>query len=201
MKKIVTILMALLVGVNVYAADVSEFDIKGIKLGMSEKEVMERMPCKNPKIEGGYAGPNGRMITCKKQNFTVLLNHELKVYGMWFSPKFSTKPNFNTIESRLLKKYGYTNLVKNSSDMGEPSLKRRSFCWGSCSNGSTYNVSENKYKIGLSATFYIWDKNNEYSMYLELFDGAKNEEYIKFEKSEAKRKKIQEQKKASNIDF
>jgi len=111
MKKIVTIMMALLVGVNVYAVDVSDFDIKGIKLGMSKSEVLKKMPCNNPKIKTQYITSDkqyiyGYSIECLKPNISVIFDNNAKVHNIVLRINFKHSPRVSSIKNNIIKKYG-----------------------------------------------------------------------------------------------
>jgi len=202
------VLIFLFIGIfssSLYAVDISKFDIKGMKLGMNKNEVLKKMPCSNPKTSEGYWGYVGKaeILECNKEKFEVHLDHKGFSYIVRFYPQFDVKPNFNKLENRLIKRYGETKYKSSSRDYGEPSLKRRSLCWGICKihkwdGGVNYEASET---TGLSATFIIWDKNHEFSMSLILSDGKRAkvlEEYSRNVQQERKRIKKE---KASNIDF
>jgi len=114
--------MALLVGVNVYAMDVSDFDIKGIKLGMSKSEVLKKMPCGKPKIEKIFLNTvNGKkvwMTTISCNNSEVLdveLNRHNVVYNIRRWKKFKSSPNWKVIERKIIKHYNLyrTDIIHN----------------------------------------------------------------------------------------
>lgn len=200
-----SIFFLIIFSLSLFAVDVSNLDIKGIKLGMSKSEVLKRMPCSNPKISEGYWGYVGKAETleCDNEKVEVELDHKGFSYIIRFDPKFDIKPNFNKLENRLIKKYGETKYKSSSRDYGEPSLKRRSLCWGICKihewdGGVDYEASGT---TGLSATFIIWDKNNEFSMSLILSDGKRAKAIKEYSKNiQQKRERIKKEK-ASNIDF
>ena len=90
-----------------YVTDVSQFDIKGIKLGMSKSEVLEKMPCENPKISTDGWGKIGKYKEIerkdKKRTLRASLDHKGYAYSITFFATFNTKPDFNKLEIRLIK--------------------------------------------------------------------------------------------------
>ena len=191
---------------SLYAVDVSKFDIKGIKLGMSKNEVLKKMPCSSPKISLGKWGKLGKSedLLCNndKNDFRVALDHKGYSCDITFDVKFKVKPNFNKLEARLIKKYGKTKYKSNSYDLSKPSRKFRSLCWGVCSITDSVGGDVVYYvdgTSGLSANFDITDNDNEYRMDLSLSDGERNKNMKKYYYEIKERKKRKE--KASNIDF
>ena len=73
------ILIFLFLGIfssSLYAVDVSNFDIKDIKLGMSKSEVLKKMPCKNYenniiRLENGKRYESN--LYCKQDNGNNIL--------------------------------------------------------------------------------------------------------------------------------
>lgn len=191
-----------LTSIFAHAYNVSEFDIKKIKLGMNEREVLNNLPCKNPQQDDSYAKYNGKLYVCKnkKNEYKVYLDHHSKVYRVIYNIDFSVKPNLSTVESRLLTKYGNTNLKSSSSDFGEPELKLRSLCWGECRHVKRDGgvVYDSWGYTGLGVTFFMW---HDYKMSLTLNDGDREKKFEKYQNSEYKKEEQRKKDKASNIDF
>lgn len=130
-----SIYAALLVSVNVYAVDVSEFDIKGIKLGMSKSEVLKNMPCSNPKIEKYNVNTiKGKIvfittIECSSTSNTyyATLNRKEILYKFSRNIKFDVQPNYSKIRNKLLQHYGTTNYITFKSYNNNMGI-----CWGNC---------------------------------------------------------------------
>jgi len=203
MKKIMIFSMFVIVNLN--AVDVSSFDIKGIKLGMSESEVVKNMPCNNPKKSIGWAGHLGSLYTCedKKIDFQVALDYKKKVFHIYYAVNFSIKPNFKIIESRLINKYGNTKHKSSSSEYQEP-IYYRDLCWGDCKiyknkGGVRYEATSNT--SGLSADLVTSNHYNEYSMTLNLNDVIRYRKHMKYTKSKQLENALIEKDKATNIDF
>lgn len=94
---------------QVYAADISNFDIKGVSLGDRYIDIKGKIPCNNiesPYIESTY-------ISCGKgteSEFFVLLDHDKRVGRVIRRIGFSLKPDYKDIKKQLVVKYGKPNL-------------------------------------------------------------------------------------------
>ena len=199
---------------SLYAVDVSNFDIKGIKLGMSKSEVLKRMPCKQPAIQIEKLR-NGKIseiyIRCPKNRFQVILNHKMNVYSVSMSIDFTTEPNFRKIKNKVFAKYGNpTQQAKQKViELGEG--KRVVYCWGKYCQISRQNngvwkgtkISNSiKYK-SLRIEYINYDIKNVELNQLEfnLFDSYKRDESYKWSENQENIYEKQQKEKASNIDF
>lgn len=210
MKKIIlTLTLLILPIISAHAADISKLDIKGVQLGMSESDVKKNLSCNNLKKKKGWSGPNGVTYTCKtnesntKTNIEVRLDHNHKVFSIEYVVYFDIKPNFGTLEKRIIKKYGDTNLKSSSTDTAEVTMKYRSLCWGDCKvysqrGGYDYGVYK---RTGLSLKFVDSDNYNEYKMKLVLSDGAAHKAYDRFEEDEGKKESNRKRNSATSISF
>lgn len=203
------------------ALDVSNFDIKGIKLGMNKSEVLKKMPCSSPEIfptnEIGSLICS-TMIRCyKKKNdnfFAVELDHNGKVYSVNKRISFEVKPNLKKIEKKLISKYGQSNIraKKTPSYSNNNKGYYKEYCWGDkCKkkilNNKYFKGSEIKSSgyISLLVTysdFYITDSgtlDNQIEFTLRnLKQSNKNYDWIK---KQEQLYQAQQKEKASNIDF
>ena len=106
---------------SVNATDVSIYDIKGVKLGMSKEIVLKKLPCNNPKISEGYWGRTGKseILRCDdgKVELWAQLDHKGFSNIIGFNSTFDIKPDFNKLENRVIEKYGTTK------------YKSSSYCW------------------------------------------------------------------------
>lgn len=210
MKKIIlTLTLLILPIISVHATDIRKFDIKGVQLGMSESAVKKNLSCNSLKKKKGWSGPNGVTYTCDtnvnntKTNIEVRLDHNHKVFSIEYVVYFDIKPNFVTLEERIIKKYGNTNLKSSSTDTAEVTMKYRGLCWGECRvysqrGGDGYDVYK---RTGLSSKFVDSDNYNEYKMKLILSDGVAHKAYDRFESGEGKKENNRKRNSATNISF
>jgi hypothetical protein len=130
------ILIFVLIGIfssSLYAVDISKFDIKGIKLGMSKSEVLKKMPCSNPEIHAEKLR-NGKIveiyIRCKENSFLVVLDHKNYVYLVSMLINFKTEPNFQKIKNKVFNKYGKPTRQANQKVISRGKGERIVYCWG-----------------------------------------------------------------------
>jgi len=112
-NKILIFLSIFLFTSSLYAVDVSEFDIKGIKIGMSKSDVLKKISCREPKIEKSYVNTlSGKRvyktdIVCntKNETLTIVLSRKNIVYSVHRSKEFKISPNWKTIEKKIIQRY------------------------------------------------------------------------------------------------
>ena len=137
MKKIILFLMVIF-STSLFATDVSNFDIKGIKLGMSEKEllnILHDIKCKNIKTIVFHVDANSKFpiikkeYSCKinefKEEITIDLDHNMNVYEIFRAIELEIEPIWDKIAKNTLKKYGYTKYFNKNHRI-------ISMCWGGC---------------------------------------------------------------------
>jgi len=201
MKKVLIIAIGLFASINLYAKDVSKFDIKGIKLGMSKSDVLKRMPCSHPKIKKDYyyGSSKGNVIECSDDNeLIVFTDNSNKVWSITYKINFQIEPNWKTIEKKIFKKYGKTNLVNDTSDSRY--YDQKSYCWGTCrtSNG-VFNQVNHKSSLTIVWTHDFSENRN--SMFMALVDGRRQLAFKRWVDNDIYLKNQKAKQKASNIDF
>ncbi len=138
MKKIILFLSIL--GFNLYAADVSKFDIKGLRLGMSEKEVMRKLKsfCSNPKI---YSTDHDKDIKCG--NIHVVFGYNKLAYYISKEAKHSyliNKEQVNILKEKIFTKYGKPSISEFTTDPYD----YYTFCWDDASNSDKCYTKNNQ---------------------------------------------------------
>jgi len=203
------VLLGMLVfyGISLYATDVSEFDIKGIKLGMSKEEVLKMLQCKKPMIDTYYFDPSielkSNMIKCEENNegFMILFDNFDEVLRISLERKFNAEPDWNIIEKRLFKKYGETEAIRDSRDKYR---HLKSYCWGTCyyyrEKNDGFYVDFKDGKIGLSITWKHYFDSGNY-IYFSLKDGSRGLRFKKLIEAKKHGKNIQEKKKEASFSF
>ena len=183
---------------SLYAFDVSKFDIKGIKLGMSKSEVLKRMPCSNPIHEYGYF--KNIEIRCNSEVNPMWITFDMnnKVYAMGREIILKIEPNWDTIESKLLKHYGKTNkILRNNPSSHNTTVF--SICYGQCTIpfGKSYKNKENKKSLTIWASSY----KSLHFISFRLLDGKAEELTRQWYEKKEKQLKMKQKRKASNIDL
>jgi len=107
MKKVI-FAIGLLFGVSVslYATDISQFEIKGIKINDNYSNFEEHLNCKiinTEKLNNGLK--YSYSVQCDKNVF-VLLNHNKKVVKVDRTISFTYMPNWDKVVSQIIHKYG-----------------------------------------------------------------------------------------------
>jgi len=202
---------------SLYAVDVSSFDIKGIKLGMSKNEVLKRMPCDNPKIDFTKTSNNtisSGMLNCYNGHFIVVYDHNNYVYQISKKITFNTEPNLNKIKNKLIKRYGKPNKSTKKHTMSKNSARGKiiAFCWGSyCKvkyentkywKGSEIENWTNRLQLTVEY-LNMYDGAGFHSHYLNLLliDGNRKLSNDKWEDKQNEIYEKQQKEKESNIDF
>jgi hypothetical protein len=202
MKKIILGLM-IFFSTSLFATDVSNFDIKGLKLGMNEKEALNilnnQIKCKKVKFDNIHADLDynypiiGKHYYCYIDNsieIDFFLDHDMKVYRVTRVLKPKIEPNWKKLKTNILNHYGRTKFIYENTH-------KTNMCWGSCKfykfNHSYINDSHQSLSIDL---FYPGDNRyNRIDFYLIDKDLEKSNQ--QYEKILLKRIKDN----ASNIDF
>ena len=136
MKNFILITLGIFfINIPLYAVDVSNFDIKGIKLGMSKSKVLRKMPCSNPSIDIWRTSNNkiyGGTIGCDNSNYRVQYDHNEYVYQISKRINFNIEPNLHKIRNKLIRKYGNPNEETKKKTMSKSSANGKiiAFCWG-----------------------------------------------------------------------
>jgi len=217
-----SIFFFLIFSLSLFAIDVSDFDINGIKLGMNVQEAFEKMPCANPdkhndKLSNGkIASMYSRCLDDKGDVvFLVESNHNGLLHRITKRITFKVKPNFQKIKNKLWQKYGKADIV---TKFGPGYINKlfkgyiKEFCWGkSC----TIKQEDGKYFEGNTI---VSSSENNIHFHIEYRDGTFDGEiknYIKFSFYNPKMQMLdyewkekedliyqkQQKEKASNIDF
>jgi hypothetical protein len=203
----------LLINIPLSAVDVSNFDIKGIKLGMSKSQVLKKMPCSNPEIniERLRSGKiSNTYIKCSSNYFQATLDHNNYVYSVSMSIDFNTEPNFKKIKNKILKKYKRPNKNPKMKVITRGSGERVAFCWGkdcrtSVMNNGVWKGREiSNYIKGKSLqieyiNYYIKGNHNE--LRFELVDANRKNNDYKWSENQETLYNRQQKEKVSNIDF
>jgi len=166
MKKI--FLFTIILSLNIYAVNVSTFDIKGIKLGDNPNLIRSKIP--NLEIVNASEYNMGHYIMWMRNNnindsLVISLTHIEKVSEIRRIKKFRTKVNFNKIKKQLFRKYGKPR-VKGYAAFNNNEGFAYAFCWGSCKK---INIS-NKYWNGYSVE-NTWKEKSlivKYSYFLNV---------------------------------
>jgi len=213
MSSVNRILIFLLIAIfnsSLYAVDVSNFDIKGIKLGMSKKQVLKKMPCSDPKIEHYYINTiNGKkiyssIIYCQeKKGVFVELNHHNKVYKIKRNKFFDIEPSWTKIKKQLLNYYGYTKNIT-IQPVTNNNKHALAMCMGGCikrssSKGIYYKGDFYNNKLYFLVNGYVFD--NKIILEFTLHDSNREDKNNKWVADQENLYKKQQKEKASNIDF
>ncbi|WP_457743953.1 hypothetical protein [Sulfurimonas sp.] len=135
MKKIILGLMILL-STSLFATDVSNFDIKGIKLGMSKDEVLKLMPhgikfgsnCVDDKCKYPYEyyanyhwdQSNGKIY------FNIDFDHNIKAYDIVRTIKLTRHAKIEKVAKNIINHYGKPDLIRKFRQI-------QVLCYGQCS--------------------------------------------------------------------
>ena len=143
--RVVLIILLILFSEPLCAVDVSQFDIKGIKLGMSKSEVLKRMPCNNPenyidKLDNGTI--YSYHLQCRKDKglsndfYTIIdFDHNGISYSITKMIPYKLKPNYTAIIKKIIKKYGNPTAKTNQTPASNNYRNigyYKTFCWGDC---------------------------------------------------------------------
>jgi len=209
-----SVFFLIIFSLSLFAVDVSNFDIKGIKLGMSKSEVLKKMPCNNPDILNVKLNKKiiETDITCKNTNFQVELDHYGYVYYVFKGFFFETEPKFSKLKSKILSKYNQPNKVAEDKLITEGGGKAIEFCWGRDCRSST--ITNNRYRRGanirkgIKGKYLLITYKNEYfnsghinSLWIDLEDETRRQNNANWKEKEKAVYEKQQKEKVSNIDF
>jgi len=144
------ILIFVLIGIFsslLHAVDISNFDIKGIKLGSSQSFIKTKLHnwCNNIDFKNQYIGNKLWIsyITCgKKSNrmetgieYRIVTNQNKLAFIIQREKIFTLKPNLKKIEKQLFEKYGKPQKITKSTLVHNSNAKGyiKYYCWGECS--------------------------------------------------------------------
>jgi len=206
------ILVFLTIGIfssSLYAVDVSKFDIKGIKLGMSKSEVLKNMPCSSPKVSKSYIGEkiSETHMACKSysQELHVYLDYGNKVYRVTRYKYMDTEPSWQKIKKQIFDYYGNTNNIftKNPKLWNEEVFD---MCYGKgCkSKDKNYYLYDSYGQLLLiygSIARNGTSTDSRSNIVFILYDSKRADRNNIWQKEHEKLYKKQQKEKASNIDF
>ena len=138
MKKIILFSMVIFF-TSLFATDVSNFDIKGIKLGMSKDEVLKLMPhgtkidyfCIDDKINNKCKYPYeyllnpGWLLSSNGKTCFIDLDHNSKIYKIDKTIKLSRFSKLEKVVKNVIKHYGKPDLIRKFQ-------KAQVLCYGGC---------------------------------------------------------------------
>ena len=139
MKKIILGLMILL-STSLFATDVSDFDIKGIKLGMNKDEVLKLMPrgtefyvsddvAYNPNYPYIYSAYFDWKKNNGKFSFNVSFNHKLLVYKINRNIRLDQNADIKKVAKQVVNHYSKPDFIwKVNKHLWK-------LCWGKCKKG------------------------------------------------------------------
>ncbi|QYZ66501.1 MAG: hypothetical protein OI74_09345 [Gammaproteobacteria bacterium (ex Lamellibrachia satsuma)] len=199
------------------AGDVSKFDVQGIKLGQTYREIEsklyelcgEKESWKNNSRTSIGSKSWKDFISCNK--YAIWLTRHEKTHYVSKEIKFTGEPSIEEIEKQLYSKYGKPDEkgYEFRDNFSKPEEKEyiKTFCWGEyCSEYPTSEramwrgtTSGAKKGINLNVRYSHDSMNNMYSIRLVLRDfdmGSLNREWIKNYKSQLE---DEQKKKTSNL--
>jgi hypothetical protein len=196
MKKMTLVIWVLLTS-SLFATDVSNFDIKGIKLGMSKDDITSKisfnykfdvrlMVADNPNYPYQYILYKPAPID--ESCFNFIFDKNLKVYDIARCIPLDNNANFNKVISQVIKKYG-TPKYKNENEY------RISMCWGDCILNETFRTKEN------GKTLQVSINKEDKKIYFYLMNQLSYNKNKLYSKRMYKKAKEELENKASNIDL
>jgi len=203
------ILIFLFIGIfssSLYAIDVSNFDIKGIKLGMSKSEVLKKISCSNPKIETQFTNTlKGKKlywtsIECKNdfEEIHVVLTRKNKAYFIQRTKDFDINPSWDKIKKRIINYYGKPTC---KADTFSKYIPMKKMCWGGCKirkhNGTIATCNKSLDIYGNQDIV----KNSWSKIVFLLNDNSLSDNQDKWYKEQMELYERYKKEKASNIDF
>ena len=194
---------------SLYAVDVSNFDIKDIKLGMGKNIIVNKLAdttSKNVNIYGRswtyQIIKNSRDGFSLGAEYVINLDHNEKSFSIAREIIFKYEPNFNKIKKQLIKKYGKPdNIAESKNNKGDFEYQ---LCWGDCTvKNATYwkgNVIWGHEKSFI-ITYRKYSEKNTFYMLFELVDRVAESKEDDWKEVEYERYLKNEKEKASNIDL
>ena len=212
------ILSVLILSSSLFAVDVSNFDIKGIKLGMTKSQVLKKTVCNNAKIDPSYIGEEllETHIQCDKNKYEYLGYHNIhinldrhsKVYRITRYKYMDIEPSWKKIKKQILKYYGYTKhiIINNNPKLWNELVF--DICYGQGCIKSSDNTMYSLYDsfgqtLGIQAFIPRngTSTDSESNMKFILYDVKRADINREWEKKQKEIYKKQQKEKASNIDF
>jgi hypothetical protein len=206
MKQIKKIAFFLIVSVatSLFATDVSNFDIKGIKLGMSKEATLKRLPhgtifrvfsdiAGNPNYPYEY---DANYIKKGEEHkdflaFGVTFGHTLQAYEIHRNIGLDYNANINKIMQQVILRYGKPDFFWKRSDSDV------ALCWGNCYKGKYHYQATENGKI-----LYIQINTDDNPLLqVELEDDKLYNENVKYEEKLHKKAKDELENKASKVDL
>ena len=207
MKKIVLFLM-IVFSVSLFATDISNFDIKGIKLGMSKDRVFKLFHVKpyienyvnnnrNYLLDGGYSFKLKKNRNIEDVFSEIDYRYDKKIYSVLRMIYYYTPVDAKKIEETVKEKYG--NPDKTFRINGEYQM-----CWGTCKKnkyGFSMDDAEGKNfmvffkekgwendgtRCYLQVTFFLYDRD----MYKSIWEYEKKTKIFLENKSKEINSKI-----------
>ncbi|MCI5209225.1 MAG: hypothetical protein D3910_10620 [Candidatus Electrothrix sp. ATG2] len=197
---------------NVFPADVSKFDIKGIHLGDSYSKIKNKIPCSNPIVDKRYVDGSDKyiyntLVDCtydKEGGFYLIFSRDKKITEIHKGFLFpDVQPDHKQLIKKIISKYGQPTMSTNcTSDSEGNSFK---MCWGDCIK---YDLKNNRYWHGAS----IKPGKHGQSLLVELSTNRAEtqtaltltlQDYLKINNTQQWREKmrLQVRKEKANIDF
>jgi len=203
-KKVIFIFM-LIYSSFLFATDVSNFDIKGIKLGMSKNEALKRIPCMYQKTYNDEISEQGKCIN--KDEIYYLQFIDNYVSNISRTKKIPIQPNDKILYKKIYRKYGIPDKKSRYKFKNE---YMDCLCYGQCSTPDSDGFIHLLDK-GKGFLIYYGNMTHSYDNFLgdyigyaiifELRDYEIIDNYMKRLDNMEKRKIEDEKKKASNIDL
>lgn len=136
MKKIFLLVFSLL-PLPLSATDISDFEIKGIKVGDNINNV--QLPCNGQKDHF----PNGNInapytIYCDvntsigKESYIFHVGSDEKISGLSRQVNFKNRPNWNALKERVISQYGKPDEQDERYFARDKHLIDKTLCWGGC---------------------------------------------------------------------
>jgi len=200
-KKVIFIFI-LIYSVSLFATDVSNFDIKGIKLGMSKDEVLKKMPNSAKFIVDDYIAENPNypykyqiFYKTNTQYFGVEFDYKLNAYKIERNMQISNNASMHKVVEQITNHYGQPDYTWK---INEHDYKEWKLCWGNCHRGKYHFLPKDNSKI-LYVT--IWKKTNLTGLSIELEDAKLLKETYQYKEHMFKKAKEELVEKDSKIDL
>ena len=198
----------IVLSVSLFATDVSNFDIKGIKLGMSKNEVLKLMPkgtifrtfsniANNPNYPYEYDAYFDWKKSHDQFYFGVDFDHQLNAYEIIRNVKLNENANMKKVSQQVINRYGNPDFTW-KSDVNQ--REHWEFCWGKCiRNKYGFYANENEKVLIIEITKDY--RNEHYLLETRLYNDKLKDMNIKYEKSMYKKAKNELEEKASKVDL
>ena len=201
-NKFLIVLSVITFSSSLCATNISNFDIKGIQLGMSKKEVLKLIPCHNPKIHKNGLGVDiecGDIYSKDGEGLSLEFDHKKQIFYIVFHKGFEIEPNWNKIKNRLIQKYGNPNKIKNINDGNRNCMGNGK---GYCYTGKRFIWGNYKYGQGLQAEFIVGKDSGGYIHFeIRMKDNKAKKAFYSKNKKYWQKEEQTKKDKASNFDF